>query len=122
MWNVLRRTALPVPSTLVLPAVALLILLAGCAGTTRIGTLLDDPSQFDGEQVRVRGQVTEALGLAGAGGYRLDDGTGTLTVVSEGGGAPRRGADVEVEGVFHAVFTLGDRSLSVLEETERSVP
>lgn len=100
----------------------LVLLLAGCAGTTRIETLLDDPSGFDGEEVRVRGEVTGALGLAGMGGYRIDDGTGELTVVSERGGAPRRGADVEVEGIFHAVFTLGDRSLSVLEETERSDP
>jgi len=96
--------------------------LGGCAGTTRIGTILDDPSRFDGRTVRVDGEVTESFGLPVVGGaYRISDGSGTLTVVSEGGGVPRQGAEVRVEGTFWSVFQLGNASLSVIQEQDRSV-
>ena len=93
---------------------------AGCAGTTRIGSILDDPSEFDGREVRIEGEVTRTVGVPLVGGtYDVDDGTGTLTVVSDEGGVPREGAEVSVVGTFRALFTLGARSLSVLQERDR---
>lgn len=98
-----------------------LVLLGGCAGTVRIEELFDDPQEFDGETVRVEGEVTESFGAPLVGGaYRINDGTGTLTVVSEDG-APRRGARVSVRGIFRSVFMLGTESLSALLERDRSV-
>lgn len=94
----------------------------GCASATPIGELLDDPHRFDGETVRVEGEVKGSVGLPGPGIYRLDDGTGTLPVVSRRGGAPRSGARVAVEGEFRAAFTIGPESLAVLVEKERSEP
>lgn len=117
MWKLAQRA--------LAPAILLYlgIGLTACAGTTRIGTILDDPSEFDGRNVRVRGEVTQSLGAPVVGGaYRIDDGTGVLTIVARGTGTPRRGAEVEVEGIFRSVFNLGDESLSVLEETDRSLP
>lgn len=111
-WRTLRAA---------LAALVVSAVLGGCAGTVRIGRLLDDPSQFDGETVRVSGEVTEAFGVPVVGGaYRVSDGTGTLTVVTEEG-APRRGAQVSVRGIFRSVFLLGTESLSVIQEEERSV-
>ena len=113
-----RRCA-PTGRCLILAALAVL---TGCAGTTRIGTILDDPSAYDGREVRVEGEVTESVGVPLVGGtYQVDDGTGSLTVVSDEGGVPREGADVSVVGTFRALFTLGARSLSVLQEREREV-
>lgn len=99
-----------------------LALLLGCPGAKPIRELLDDPSRFDGKTVRIAGQVKEAAGALGYGGYRVDDGTGTFTVVSQGGGAPRIGARVGVEGTFRAAFTLGNQSVAVLMETKRKSP
>ncbi|MBW3660577.1 MAG: hypothetical protein KY397_02970 [Gemmatimonadetes bacterium] len=95
---------------------------AGCRGTVPIGELLDDPGRYDGETVRVKGRVTESVGALGYGGYRIQDGTGTLNVVSRGRGAPTEGARVGIEGIFHSVFTFGNRSEAVLEERDRFDP
>ena len=94
----------------------------GCPGTKPIRELLDDPSRYDGKTVRIAGQVKEAAGVLGYGAYKVDDGTGTLTVISQGGGAPRVGAKVGVEGTFRAAFTLGSQSVAVLMETRRRNP
>ena len=40
-----------------LPLAAAVLLLAGCAGVTPIGELLDNSSRYDGKTVRVKGEV-----------------------------------------------------------------
>jgi hypothetical protein len=96
-----------------------LLLLAGCAGVTPIGDLLNNPAKYDGKTVRVQGEVRESAGGLGLGAYQVRDDTGTLTVVSETGGPPRSGAKVGVKGRFQALITLGRRSLAVLREESR---
>ena len=109
---------------LLLAALGVVLVAAlGCQGSvTPIKTLLDDPSRFDGQVVRVVGQVGLSAGALGYGAYQVNDGTGTLSVVSQGGGAPREGARVGVEGTFKAVFTLGPQSGAVLLEKQRYTP
>ena len=87
-----------------------------------IKTLLDDPTRYDGKLVRVTGDVGKAVGVFGYGAYQLNDGTGTLNVVTKTGGAPREGAKVGVEGTFKAVFTLGSTTAAGLQETKRFTP
>jgi hypothetical protein len=107
------------PVAIALVAFAL-IALAGCKdGTVPISKLLDDPSQYDHKTVRVHGSVGRSVGVLGYGGYELSDGTGSITVVTEGGGAPREGATVGVEGEFRSGFTLGTQSLAVILEKQR---
>jgi len=96
-----------------------LLLLAGCAGITPIGELLDNPAKYDGKTVRVEGEVRESAGGLGLGAYQVRDKTGTLTVVSESGGPPRSGSKIGVKGRFQALITLGSRSLAVLREESR---
>ena len=105
-----------------IPAILLAasLLTSGCLGTTPIKQLLDDPSHHDGQTVRIAGQVTETIGLAGLGAYRADDVTGTIMVLSKEGGAPRRDARVGVEGKFRATFTLGPQTLAVVVESRRT--
>lgn len=103
---------------LVVTAGALLVL-AGCAGVTPIGDLLDNPAKYDGKTVRVEGEVKESVGGLGMGGYQVRDDTGTLTVVSETAGPPRSGSTISVKGTFQALITLGTRSLAVLREESR---
>jgi hypothetical protein len=99
-----------------------LLVLAGCAGVTPIGELLDNPARYDGKTVRVEGEVKESAGGLGLGAYQVRDNTGTLTVVSEKGGPPRSGSKVGVKGRFEALITLGSKSLAVLREESRDIP
>lgn len=93
--------------------------IAGCkGGATEIKTLLDDPARYNNTTVRVAGKVTTSVGLLGYGAYRLDDGTGTILVVTQHG-VPREGAEVGVEGTFHSVFTFHDEAGAAIEETTR---
>lgn len=95
--------------------------IAGCKGQqpTPIATLLNDPGQYDKQVVHVAGKVTQSIGILGYGGYRLDDGTGTITVATKSGGAPREGAEVGVEGEFRSGFTLGTETVAAIIESKR---
>jgi hypothetical protein len=89
---------------------------------TPIGDLLDNPSEFEGKKVRVAGEVTDAIGVLGYGGYRLKDETGRIAVVVQGSGAPRVGARVVSEGTFRSAFTLGTESIAAIVESRRATP
>jgi hypothetical protein len=102
------------------PLAGALIVLAGCASVTPIGELLDNSSRYDGKTVRVKGEVREGAGGLGVGAYQLEDRTGKITVVSDQGSAPRRGAKVEVKGKFESLFSLGSTGLAVIREESRS--
>lgn len=103
-------------------ALAAVVIALSCGGTTPIKTLLDDPQRFDGKTVRIAGQVQGSVGALGFGAYQVNDGTGTLSIVSEGGGTPRQGAKVGVEGTFRSAYTLGTQSVAVLVEKRRYSP
>jgi hypothetical protein len=107
---------------LLLPALALAALLGCKSNVTPIKTLLDDPSRFDKQIVRIAGTVGHSAGVLGYGAYQIDDGTGKLTVVTKENGAPREGAKVGVEGEFRSAFTLGTESVAVLIEKQRYTP
>jgi hypothetical protein len=97
--------------------------LAGCrSGVTPIQTLLDDPARYDKKIVRIAGDVEESAGVLGYGAYRVNDGTATIAVVAAGGGAPRTGSKVGVEGEFRSAFTLGSTTGAVIMERERYAP
>lgn len=108
---------------IVLPVLSLLLLLGvgtGCRGTTTpIKTLLDDPGRYDGQTVAIEGDVTRSYGVLGYGAYQVNDGTGTLSVVTKEGGAPRTGVRVGVKGTFRSAFTLGSETAAVLMEDRR---
>src|SRR3954465_10609358 len=93
---------------------AALALVACNEKTTSIQTLLSDPSKYDGKTVRVLGEVETSAGALGFGAYQIRDKTGTLPVVSKGGGAPTRGTQVVVEGTFQAAYTFGAQSGALL--------
>lgn len=98
---------------------AALALMACNEKTTSIKTLLSDPGKYDGQTVRIAGEVESSIGALGYGAYQVKDNTGTIPVVTEGGGAPARGAKVGVEGTFRAAYTLGIESRAVVVEKKR---
>jgi hypothetical protein len=89
---------------------------------TPIQTLLDDPSRFDRQVVRVAGTVTKALGVLGYGAYQVDDGTGGIAVITKSGGAPREGAEIGVEGEFRSAYTIGTSTGAAIVEHGRYTP
>ena len=88
---------------LLLGAVSLSAL--GCA-TTTISKILAEPQRYRQNDVHLAGNVTESVSLLGQGAYKLDDGTGTIWVVSTHG-VPRKGAEVKVSGKIRDVVDLG---------------
>ena len=81
------------------------LLASGCA-TTNVARLLAEPQRFANHDVGLKGDVIESVSLLGNGAYKLDDGTGTIWVISKHG-VPRRGARVKVNGKVKDVVDIG---------------
>jgi hypothetical protein len=86
-------------------AVSLALGLAGCA-TKSINRIMAEPSRYNNRDVTIKGTVVKSASVLGHGTYQIDDGTGTLWVVSKKG-VPRRGAHVKVTGKIRDVVDLG---------------
>jgi hypothetical protein len=100
--------------------VAVALLAVGCNDKTiPIGDLRANSGGYEGKTVQVMGTVKSAAGALGYGVYQLDDGTGTVMVVTESGGAPAQGAKIGVQGVFHSAYTIGTDVVAVIVEKER---
>jgi hypothetical protein len=94
-----RRAAL----VLLIAAAALAPL--GCARTT-VARILAEPQRYTRQgSVGLEGNVLESVSLLGHGAYKLDDGTGTIWVISNHG-VPRRGASVKVKGRIRDVVDV----------------
>jgi hypothetical protein len=84
------------------------VLLTGC-GTVRIGRILDEPTHYRNRTVRVDGRVDGSFGALATGVYRVNDGTGTIYVLSNSG-VPRSGTSVTVKGRVQSGITVGSHS------------
>jgi hypothetical protein len=88
-----------------LVATLLAVGLAGCRETT-VARLLAEPEQWRNKDVGLKGNVVQSASVLGRGAYQLDDGTGTIWVVSTRG-VPREGARVVVKGELKDIVDLG---------------
>jgi hypothetical protein len=85
-----------------------------------IGEITADPGRYHNKDIAVTGTVTESYGVLGAGVYAVDDGSGTLWVVTQQG-MPGRGTHVGVKGRLQTGMSLGGRTFgTVLVESGRS--
>jgi hypothetical protein len=109
------KTQQPIASAFSMVAV----LAAACASHVRISQLLADPGYYDGKTVVTTGSVASSAGVLGYATFQLKDSGGAITVVTASSGAPRDNTRVEVKGKFHSAFTLGTKTLAVLEESRR---
>ncbi len=84
-------------------------------GRPAIRQVQTQPGRFVDHSVTIRGQVTTSWGLplVGFNVYKVDDGTGEITVVSTDKRSPARGAEVEVRGKVQDVAVLGGRALGL---------
>ena len=106
-------------------SVALLsvLLITGCAARgVRISDLQNRPDKYDNKTVSVNGVVTTSWGipLVPFQLYKVDDGTGEITVLARSGRAPRKGARVEVKGRLNELGSFGGQSVGLhIEERDR---
>src|SRR5688572_464054 len=78
---------------------------SGCAGTT-INKILAEPDRYRQREVTLKGGVVHSVSVLGRGAYKLNDGTGTIVVVSQSG-VPRRGAEIKAKGRIIDVVDIG---------------
>ena len=92
--------------------------LSGCALTARRTSVADlkyNPGRYDDKTISIEGVVTSSWGvpLMPYKLYKVDDGTGEVTVVSQNGRTPTRGARVRVKGEVKEIATFGGQSLGL---------
>ena len=85
--------------------------LSGCSlalGSPTVAELKYNPGRYQDRTVAINGVVTSSWGvpLMPFRLYRVDDGTGEVTVVSQGGRVPSKGARVRVKGRVSDIATV----------------
>ena len=88
---------------------------SGCAltaGRPTVQELKYNPGRYQDRTVAIDGVVTSSWGLplVPFKFYKVDDGTGEVTVVAQGGRTPTKGAHVRVNGRVSEVATFGGSS------------
>jgi hypothetical protein len=99
-------------------ALALVVSVSACATalrSPRIGDLQDNPGRYQNHSVSINGVVTTSwsVPLAPFHFYKVDDGTGEVTVLSQGSRTPGKGAHVRVKGRVEDFAMLGGRSVGL---------
>ena len=100
------------------------VLVAGCASSLRIAELKDQPDKYQRKTVSITGKVTDSYGvpLLPFQFYKVDDGSGEISVVSRSSRSPSKGARVQVKGKVSEVAVVGGRSIGLhIEEDSRKV-
>ena len=103
---------------------ALTLFTSACATSLRSPHVADiriNPGRYQNRTVSINGVVTTSWGLPllPLRLYKVDDGTGEVTVVSQGSRTPTRGARVRVRGRVNELGVLGGNSIGLHLEEER---
>ncbi len=88
----------------VLVAFAVALSMTACEQKT-INQIKADPARYANKEVGITGEVVRSYSVLGRGAYEVDDGTGTLWVISDKG-VPRKGARIAVKGKIQDGFDL----------------
>jgi len=91
---------------------------SGCAMSLRspnIADIQNHPSRYQDRTVSVNGVVTSSWGvpLLPFRFYKVDDGTGEMTVLSQSSRMPGKGERVRVKGKVQDVAMLGGRAVGL---------
>lgn len=102
----------------VLGSIVLAVTLSGCALSLRSPNIADlkmHPGRYQDHTVSVSGVVTSSWGvpLVPFRFYKIDDGTGEVTVLSQGSRMPATGEHVRVKGRVEDVAMIGGRALGL---------
>jgi hypothetical protein len=95
---------------------ALIVVLAGCAARRpSVAELKYNPARYYDKTVAIDGVVTSSFGLPFVPFrmYKVDDGTGEVTVLTQDSRVPPKGARVRVKGRVNELATFGGQSLGL---------
>jgi hypothetical protein len=103
---------------------AVAAMLSGCAlHSPSIADLKYNPGRYQNKTVSINGVVTSSWGvpLVPFKLYKVDDGTGEVTVIAQNGQTPTKGAHVKVKGRVNDVATFGGQAVGLhLEQRDIS--
>ena len=108
-------------------AALVLTLTSGCALSLRNASVSDlnqNPGRYHDRTVNIDGVVTSSWGLplVPFRFYKVDDGTGEISVLSQSSRMPARGERVRVKGKVNEVAVFGGRPMGLhLREEKLSV-
>jgi len=98
--------------------------LSGCAlHSPSVAELKYNPGRYQNKTVSINGVVTSSWGvpLVPFKHYKVDDGTGEVTVIAQDGRTPTKGAHVRVKGRVNDVATFGGQAVGLhLEQRDIS--
>jgi len=99
------------------------VVMGGCDylpfGYTAIREITQAPGQFEGKEVRLKGQARGTLSILGLKAYTLRDETGEIPVVTSGA-LPAENAEIVIKGVVKSAVIVGGASLGLrVEEIRR---
>jgi hypothetical protein len=99
-------------------------ILSACAlHSPSVAELKYNPGRYQNKTVSINGVVTSSWGvpLVPFKVYKVDDGTGELTVLAQNGRTPTKGARVRVKGRVSDMATFGGQALGLhLEQRDIS--
>jgi hypothetical protein len=113
-----RLKTMPKKTAILAALLASVLLLAGCP-STKIADIQKDPGKYMNKQITVSGKVTSSYGVLGMGMFQVNDGSGSIWVLSENYGVPGQGTNVDVTGQLVQTASFGGKNFSnVLRETK----
>jgi hypothetical protein len=97
----------------------LVMALSACGGilSTPIGKIIEKPREYAGKDVTISGEVGDTFSLIVVKYFTVRDATGELPVVTSRP-LPKKGTRIEVRGRVEEAFSIGDKQLLVLVESE----
>lgn len=94
------------------------VILSSCNTDINIKQILDNPRDYDGKELQVKGQVTDIFSLIVIKYFTLKDNTGVITVITDKP-LPKKGSTLKVKGKVQEAFSLGDQQLIVIMESDK---
>lgn len=102
------------------------LFMAACPKRVSIGEIEANPSRYNDKTVAVAGVVKNSFGLSipvidrGGGIYKIDDGTGSIWVITKEG-VPGRDAQIGVKGKVRSGVVYNGRNygLAIMEDDRR---
>ena len=114
----MKKISIIVVTVLVL---GIIVLSIGCS-SVKISDIQANPDQYEGKEVSLKGTVNETiwLGLLSTGAYQVDDGSGTIWIVTKSA-PPAKGDKASLKGTVATSVKIGTQSLgTVVNETKRN--
>ena len=101
------------------------LIAAGCPDRTSIADIEANPSRYQNKEVAIAGTVQDSYGVnipgtrIRGGAYKIDDGTGSIWIVTEAG-VPTKGTQIGVKGVVGSGVNWNGRNYGLgLYEKDR---